>query len=168
MKVNKKFFGRIAGLTLALSVAVMTGCSAAGSGDSEFPTDEAGYPDKDSVMINGDVYETGFGEEGEGSGYEADIQVRAGDDGSVTVVLPQIIPTHTWCMEEKQDVHLKSFETVETGVTEEREGQSDALQSFTFTADSVSTIHFKWVNVNESGKAFSEKIADRELRVTIS
>lgn len=168
MKANRRFFVKTMGLALALSIGLMTGCSASGSGDSGFPTDEAGYPDKDAVMINGEVYETGFGDEGEDSGYEMNMQVKAADDGSVTVVLPQIIPTHTWCMEEKEDVHLKSFETVETGVTEEREGQSEALQSFKFTADSGSTVRFKWVNVDESGKAFSEKAADREIRVTVS
>ena len=119
-------------------------------------------------MINGEVYETGFGDEGEDSGYEMSMQVKVADDGSVTVVLPQIIPTHTWNMEEKEDVLLKSFETTKTDVTEPIDGPSDTLQSFTFIADSGSTVLFKWVNVNEAGKAFSEKAADREIRVTVS
>ncbi|HIV80055.1 MAG TPA: hypothetical protein IAB13_03725 [Candidatus Avanaerovorax faecigallinarum] len=168
MKVNRKFFARAASLALALSIGIMTGCSTSGSDDSEFPTDEAGYPDKDAVMINGEVYETGFGDEGEDSGYEMSMQVKVADDGSVTVVLPQIIPTHTWNMEEKEDVILKSFETTKTDVTEPCDGPSDTLQSFTFIAESGSTVLFKWVNVNEAGKAFSEKAADREIRVTVS
>ena len=168
MKANRRFFVKTAGLALALSIGLMTGCGASGSGDSGFPTDEAGYPDKDAVMINGEVYETGFGDEGEDSGYEMNMQVKAADDGSVIVVLPQIIPTHTWDMEEKEDVILKSFETTKTDVTEPVDGPSDTLQSFTFTADSGSMVLFKWVNVNEAGKAFSEKAADREIRVTVS
>ncbi len=168
MKANRRFFAKTVSLALALSIGIMTGCGASGSGDREFPTDEAGYPEKDAVMINGEVYEMGFGDEGEDSGYEMNMQVKAADDGSVTVVLPQIIPTHTWDMEEKEDVILKSFETTKTDVTEPCDGPSDTLQSFTFTADSGSTVLFKWVNVNEAGKAFSEKTADREIRVTVS
>ena len=45
MKANRKFFAKAAGLALALSIGIMTGCSTSGSDDSEFPTDEAGYPD---------------------------------------------------------------------------------------------------------------------------
>ena len=45
MKANRRFFAKTVSLALALSIGIMTGCGASGSGDSEFPTDEAGYPE---------------------------------------------------------------------------------------------------------------------------
>lgn len=153
----------IGAVAAAAMITAMAGCENE-ERSSTFPLDENGYMTRDVIFINGEKYDLNPEEK---DGVKIDKVEAAGEDGEITIEMTQWIPTHLWSIEPKENVRLKKYELTEIEQENDSDGVSPYVQSFTFDAAPGETVMFKWHNVNEQGKAFSDVKEDRLLYVTV-
>ena len=154
----------IGAAALVAVITAMAGCENEEI-PSTFPLGEDGYMTQDVIFINGRKVDLNP-EEKDGAKIDK-VEAAAGEDGEITIEMTQWISTHLWSMETKENVLLKNYELIEIEREDDSEGVSPYFQSFTFEAEPGETVMFKWHNVNEQGKAFSEIQEDRLLYVTV-
>lgn len=137
--------------------------------DINFPKDSEGYPKSNVMLINGEETELQDITLIDGKMSHV-VNAKNRKDGTVVVVLPQGIPFNQWYIQESEEIKLISYmtESLFNGPGEKLEGPSSEIQTFCFSAPPSSTVLFKWVNTNQSGKSFDEKDEDYLLKVKIS
>lgn len=165
MVKNKKIL--IITFAFALLFA-LSGCSKKEK-DINFPKDSEGYPKSNVMLINGEETELQDITLIDGKMSHV-VNAKNRKDGTVVVVLPQGIPFNQWYIQESEEIKLISYmtESLFNGAGEKLEGLSSEIQTFCFSAPPSSTVLFKWVNTNQSGKSFDEKDEDYLLKVKIS
>lgn len=154
MKMYRKIL--IAGL-FVLTVCLLSGCQK--EKDTAFPKDKQGYPKHDIVLINGKEYKL--------NGTEQEIEVKLPKDEILEISLPQYQPTHFWCMEDNVTLNVTNYNKKEVDVPKMLEGVTANVQNFCVNVTKDNIVTFKWVNVNECGKSFSEKKADYQLKINV-
>ncbi len=163
-------------LFLGLLTFVISGCENATnrSGDeaftTEFPRDKQGYPKCNIVIINGAEYTLkNWGGSHIKSHIDQEIELQGIKEGDcLEVILPQYLPINFWSMEEKETIDLINYNKSELSVHQTVEGVSAYIQKFTFTITNDKNLLFKWSNVNECGKSFTEKEDEYLLRISIA
>lgn len=139
-----------------------------------FPINETGYPQKDIVLINGEIYslldiKRAYSE----SHIEHQIELKKSEStNKIQVVLPRISPIELWSMEENMNIDLISYSKIKLHISDKQmvDGESSEIQKFEFNIDpnNMEDILFKWSNVNETGKSFKDKKANYFLRIKVS
>jgi len=164
MVKNKKILIIVSACAFLFALSV---CSAKKK-DINFPKDSKGYPKSNVILVNGE--ETVLPDITLTDGkmiHEVNAKIRK--DGTVVVVLPQGIPINQWYIQESEEIKLISYirESLFDGPGEKLEGPSSEIQTFCFSSAPSNTVLFKWVNINQSRKAFDEKDEDYLLKVRI-
>ena len=154
MKNGRKI---LIGSLLVLTVCLLVGCQK--EKDAEFPKDKQGYPKHDIVLINGKEYKL--------SGTEKEIEIKLPKDETLEISLPQYSLTHFWYMEENVTLNVTNYNKKEVSVPKMLEGVTSNVQNFCIDVTECNIVTFKWANVNECGKSFSEKQADYLLKIKI-
>lgn len=98
---------------------------------------------------------------------EKEIEMKLPKDETLEISLPQYQPSHFWCMEENITLNVMNYNKKEVSVPEKLEGVTSNVQKFSLNVTENNNVSFKWVNVNECGKSFSEKQADYLLKIKI-
>lgn len=136
---------------------------------TKFPRDEQGYPKCNIVIINGKEFSLKALSESyveDDLDYIIDLPgVKKGD--RIEVILPQYLPINLWSIEEKETIDLINYNKKELSVRQDVEGKSAFVQKFTFTMNDTSIL-FKWSNVRECGKSFSEKEKEYLLKINLT
>lgn len=96
-----------------------------------------------------------------------EIEMKLPKDETLEISLPQYQPTHFWCMEENITLNVMNYNKKEVSVPEKLEGVTSNVQNFCVNVTKDNIVTFKWVNVNECGKSFSEKKAAYLLKIKI-
>lgn len=133
-----------------------------------FPRDEQGYPKHNIIVINGKEFSLKALSESPIVDNPDDViklsDVKKGD--RIDVILPQYLPINLWSIEEKETIDLINYSKIELPVQQAVEGKSVFVQAFSFIMDDTSVL-FKWSNVRENGKSFSEKETDYLLEIKL-
>lgn len=135
---------------------------------TKFPRDEQGYPKSNIVIINGKEFTINNLLDSKRSD-DLDYTIRLSDvkrGDCIEVILPQYLPINLWGIEEREDIDLINYDKKELSVQQDVEGKSSYIQKFTFTMNDTSVM-FKWYNVRECGKSFSEKRKEYLLQIKI-
>lgn len=130
----------------------------------DFPKDIQGYPKRELVIINGNIYSL---ENIEKPQTLSEIEIKIEEDNNIEVVLPQYLPTYFWSIEESENIDLISYTKNEQPVQYAVEGKSANLQIFTFNTLVDDSILLKWSNINELGKSFTDKKEEYLLKIKI-
>lgn len=135
---------------------------------AKFPRDKQGYPKSNVAIINGkefSINNLSNSKTSDASINTIDLaDVKSGD--RIEVILPQYLPINLWDIEENEDIDLLSYEKIDLSVQQDVEGKSSFVQKFTFTTNDTN-VKFKWCNVRECGKSFSEKKKDSLLQLNL-
>lgn len=160
-------------LLIALSffaiLLTMIGCSDRQK-ESSFPKDNCGYPQKNIMVINGkEEVLPGFTDILMGEKFTHRVTAKKQKDGFVTVMVPKASAINQWCIEESEDVKVIMYKTESLleNAKEKIEGASDEIQMFKFSSETNHVVKLKWVNINQIGKAFSEKEENYLLEIEI-
>ncbi len=172
MAIYKKILGLF---PLMIVLTMIWGCGNHMDKSSEsfditkFPRDEQGYPKSDIAIINGKEFSLkDLSESYVEDNLDCVIElpdVKTGD--RIEVILPQYLPVNLWSIEEKETIDLTNYNKKELSVRQDVEGKSAFVQKFTFTMNDTSIL-FKWSNVQECGKSFSEKEKDYLLKINLT
>jgi cation/multidrug efflux pump len=140
-----------------------------------FPKDDNGYPQGDIVVINGEEYHLDKIEQAIADSHaehEIDLKLNDKAEGFVKVILPQNNPVCLWSVESNEYIDLVSYSKYELKIKDKNilDGVSANLQTFRFTISKEKgvTVSFKWSNINEIEKSFSDKVEYYLLKIKIS
>lgn len=159
-------------ILISAFLSMMVGCgSDSKQKKTAFPTDKDGWPKKNVALINGKEYpleKIEHSDEGNISRYEIRLkldrkknsQSEDQDSETMEVTLPKQSLICFWDIDPK-DLDLISYEKTSLPVKtkETLEGATSVLQTFRYMVpmDESTSVSFKWSNVNEMEKAFSDQ-----------
>lgn len=139
-----------------------------------FPLNEAEYPQNNVVVVNNKSYPLEIvGNSHIDAKVDSEIKITMNEeDDIVEVILPQYLPINNWSIEEKEYIHLISYDRIDFPIKDKNmiEGISSVVQKFQFqiSRGENTEILLKWSNINEVDKLFKDKKEDYLLRIVVS
>lgn len=162
-------YKRILTITLIVFISmVMVACSSNIFEAKNFPVDEYGFPLK-KFIINNKEYELKNIYSDNLQNLEIKLNISEKEDPYINVVLPRILPTHYWQIDEKLYPAIKKYAKEKTQINNKKqpEGPSNDLQIFTIDTTSIEghSISFNWINSNEVEKPSKDRVISYTIKI---
>lgn len=168
MKIHK----RILALTsIVFILIVMVACHSAGDEVKNFPVDKDGYP-LNNVIVNNKQHELKNIFSDNPQNLDINLNITEKDSPYINIILPKILPTHSWQIDEKLYPAIKKYIKENTKVDDNNqlEGSSNDLQIFTIDTTMIEghNVIFKWINSNENEKPFKYRITSYNIKINLN